>query len=150
MRSLLPDQKLFQFFCFICIWWHCYRNSFELKKVSNGFKIYWNTSLKLLYLKGYKWLLPQNQRVRNAFLVKDGTRHWLSRLTFLKNIKVKGCQCTDYIRKFNFVFWDQWHTSISLSLYSTAWDIHHNRIHWKFWLEKVYQILSYFWKEFLF
>ena len=28
--------------------------------------------MKILYLKGYKWLLCQNQRVRNDFLVIDG------------------------------------------------------------------------------
>ena len=34
--------------------------------------------MKILYLKGYKWLLSQNQQVRNDFLVTDGIRHWLS------------------------------------------------------------------------
>ena len=37
-----------------------------VKKVY-GFKIHWNTSLKILYLKDYKWLLSQNQQVRNNF-----------------------------------------------------------------------------------
>ena len=31
------------------------------------FKIHWNTSMKILYLKGCKWLLSQNQQVRNDF-----------------------------------------------------------------------------------
>ena len=38
-----------------------------MKKVSIGFKIYENTLMKILYLKGYKWLLSQNQRVRKNF-----------------------------------------------------------------------------------
>ena len=33
--------------------------------------------MKTLYLKGYEWLLSQNQQVRNDFLVIVGTRHWL-------------------------------------------------------------------------
>ena len=31
-------------------------------------KIHWNTLLKILYLKGYKWLLSQKQLVRIDFL----------------------------------------------------------------------------------
>ena len=42
------------------------------------FKIYKKISMKILYLKDYKWLLLQNQRVRNDVFVKDGTRHWPS------------------------------------------------------------------------
>ena len=34
--------------------------------------------MKILYLNGYKWLLFQNQQVRNDFLVIDGTRNWQS------------------------------------------------------------------------
>ena len=29
------------------------------------FRIHWNTLMKILYMKGYKWLLSQNQRLRN-------------------------------------------------------------------------------------
>ena len=50
--------------------------------------------MKILYLKGYKWLLSMNQRVRNGFF---GYRRYqaLAKLIkpFLKNIKVKGRQC---------------------------------------------------------
>ena len=53
--------------------------------------------MNFFYLRGYKWLLSQNQRVRNAFLVIDGTRHWLSISNlFSKNLKVKGSQCFGY------------------------------------------------------
>ena len=53
--------------------------------------------MKVLYLKGYNWLLSQNQRVRTDFLVIDGTRHWLNISNrFLKSIKVKGHQRPDY------------------------------------------------------
>ena len=30
--------------------------------------MHWNALMKILYLKGSKWLLSQNQRVRNDFL----------------------------------------------------------------------------------
>ena len=33
--------------------------------------------MKSLYMKGYKWLLPQNQGEK-TFLVLDGTSYWLS------------------------------------------------------------------------
>ena len=54
--------------------------------------------MKILYLKGYKWLLSQNQQVRNDF---SGYR-WYKALAkhikhFLQNIQVKGHQCPDYI-----------------------------------------------------
>ena len=53
--------------------------------------------MKILYLKGYKWLLSQNQQKRKTFLVIEDTRHWLSVPNFFKkNIKVKGRQCPDY------------------------------------------------------
>ena len=49
--------------------------------------------MKILYLKGCKWTLPQNQRVRNDFF---GYRRYeeLAKHTkpFLSN-KVKGRQC---------------------------------------------------------
>ena len=52
--------------------------------------------MKILYLKGYNWLLFQNLRVKNDFLVIDGTRHWLNISNlFRKNIKVKGRQRPD-------------------------------------------------------
>ena len=51
--------------------------------------------MKILYLKGYKWLLSQNQRVRN-----DSFSHRRCE-TLAKHIKrflkkVKGCQWLDY------------------------------------------------------
>ena len=53
--------------------------------------------MKILYLKGYKWLLSQNQRVRNDFF---GYRRYEALAKhmkpFLKNIKVKGSQCPGY------------------------------------------------------
>ena len=52
--------------------------------------------MTILYLKGCKWLLSQNQQVRNDLL---GYRRYeaLAKHTkpFLKNIKVKGRQCPD-------------------------------------------------------
>ena len=53
--------------------------------------------MKILYLKGYKWLLSQNQRVRNNF---SGYRRYEALAKHIKpfrqNIKVKGHQCPDY------------------------------------------------------
>ena len=46
--------------------------------------------MKTLYLKGHKWLLYQNQRVKAAIL---GNIRYEG--PFLKNIKVKGRQCPD-------------------------------------------------------
>ena len=44
--------------------------------------------MKILYLKGYKWLL--------SFFVIDGTRYWLSISNlFIKSIKVKARQSQD-------------------------------------------------------
>ena len=40
---------------------------FRIKKISKDFKIYWNTLMKMLYLEGCKWLLSQNQGVRNYY-----------------------------------------------------------------------------------
>ena len=53
--------------------------------------------MKILYLKDCKWLLSQNQRVRNDFF---GYR-WCEALAkhiklSRKNINVKGRQCADY------------------------------------------------------
>ena len=52
--------------------------------------------MKILYLKGYKWLLLQNQRVRNDF---SGNRRYEALAKhiklFLENIKVKGRQCAN-------------------------------------------------------
>ena len=66
LRNLLSDQNLSRFFLLICIFWHYYRNNFKLKKFL--IKIYSNTLMKILYLKGYKWLWFQNHRARNNFL----------------------------------------------------------------------------------
>ena len=53
--------------------------------------------MQILYLKGYLWLLPQNQRVRNDIF---GCRQYSTLPKHLKikkiNIKVKGRQCPDY------------------------------------------------------
>ena len=38
-----------------------------VKNVFVNFKIDWNTLVKILYLKGYKWLLSQKKRVRIDF-----------------------------------------------------------------------------------
>ena len=52
--------------------------------------------MKSLYMKDYKWFLPQNQGEK-TFLVIDGTSYWLSISDHsLKDMKVKGCQCPDY------------------------------------------------------
>ena len=66
---MLADQNFSWVFCLVWYFWHYFRNSFELKNVSVGFQIYWDTSMKILCLKGYKWLLSQKQRVRNVFFV---------------------------------------------------------------------------------
>ena len=53
--------------------------------------------MKSLYLKGCKWLLSQNQPVRND-LFGYGQDEALAKRSkpFLKNIKVKGRQFRDY------------------------------------------------------
>ena len=51
------------------------------KNVSDEFNTYWKTSMKILYLKGHKWLLSHNQRVRNDFF-----RYWPYE-TLAKHIK---------------------------------------------------------------
>ena len=38
------------------------------KNVFVDFRIHWNTLIKILYLKGYRWLFSQNQRVRIGLL----------------------------------------------------------------------------------
>ena len=57
--------------------------------------------MKILYLKGYKWLLSQNQQVRIDFL---GYRRYeaLAKYIkpFLKNTEVKGGQFPDYYETF--------------------------------------------------
>ena len=69
---------------------HFYRNCFELKKILLILRIYWNTLMKILHLKGYKWLLSHNQRVRNDIF---GYRRYDAPAKhikpFLKNIKSK-------------------------------------------------------------
>ena len=53
--------------------------------------------MKILYLKGYKWLLCQNQQVRNVFF---GYRRYQALAKHIKHyfakIKVKGRQCPGY------------------------------------------------------
>ena len=83
------SATVFSFYLYFLAW---LRNSFEL---TYWFKIYWSTLMKILYLKGYKWLLSQNQRVRN-----DSFSHRRCE-TLAKHIKrflkkVKGCQWLDY------------------------------------------------------
>ena len=51
-------------FSLIYIFWYYYWNSLELKVFV--FKIHWNTLIRVFYLKG-KWLLSQDQQVRNDF-----------------------------------------------------------------------------------
>ena len=56
--------------------------------------------MKILYLKGSKWLLSQNQRVRIEAL---GYRSYEAlakdiKPFFLKNNKVKRHQCPDYYK----------------------------------------------------
>ena len=56
--------------------------------------------MKILYLKGCKWLLSQNQHVRSDFF---GYRRYEALAKHIKpffqtsNIKVNGRQCPDYI-----------------------------------------------------
>ena len=53
--------------------------------------------MKIWYLKGYKCLLSQNQRVRIDFLGYKRYEALAQHINlFLKNIKVKGRQCPDY------------------------------------------------------
>ena len=53
--------------------------------------------MKILYLKGYEWLLSQNQQVGNDFFCYI----WYLALAkhikpvFKKNIKVKGLRCPE-------------------------------------------------------
>ena len=52
--------------------------------------------MKNLYLKGYKWLLSQNQRVRIDSLRYRRCKALAKyKRPFLKKIKVKGRQCPD-------------------------------------------------------
>ena len=60
--------------------------------MSNDFKMDWNTWMKSLYLKGYKWLLSQNQRVRNDFF---GYRRYYTRAKHIKLLK-KTLKCKDF------------------------------------------------------
>ena len=53
--------------------------------------------MEILYLKGYKWLLSQNLRVRNDFFDYRRSKALAKHIKrFLRNIKVKGRQCPDY------------------------------------------------------
>ena len=88
---MLSDQNLTRFFCLVRIFWHYYTNNW---KVFSHFKIFWNSLFQLLYLKGYKWLVSRKQWVRNDFLgYRDGQGYQT-----LKDIKVKGRQCSHYHR----------------------------------------------------
>ena len=49
--------------------------------------------LKFWYLKGYKWLLSQKQRVRSGFF---GYRQYSTLTKRIKPLKVIGRQCPDY------------------------------------------------------
>ena len=54
--------------------------------------------MKILYLKDYKWLVPQTQRVKNdAFGYRQYEALTQHNKLFLKNIKVKERQCPDYL-----------------------------------------------------
>ena len=59
--------------------------------------------MKILYLKGYKSLLSQNQQVRIDFLGYIQYEALAKHIKpFLKNIKVKGCQKTNYFKTSSF------------------------------------------------
>ena len=61
LRNLLSDKNLsFFFFCLLAL----LEKQFWIKNVFIDFRIHWNTLMKILYLKGYKWLLSQIERVR--------------------------------------------------------------------------------------
>ena len=65
-------------------------------------KIHLNTLMKILHLKSYKWLLSQNQQLRIGFLGYRQCGALAKHIKpFVKNIKVKGCQCPDY----NYHYW---------------------------------------------
>ena len=52
--------------------------------------------MKILYLKGYKWLLSQNQRVRNDFFGYrqcEALAKHMKPLNPYENIKLKRRQC---------------------------------------------------------
>ena len=58
--------------------------------------------MKIVYLKGYRWLLSQNQLVRNDFF---GYRQYDALAKHIKpflkkKIKMKRHQCTDYLAKY--------------------------------------------------
>ena len=57
-----------------------------MKNVFIDFRIHWNTLMKILYLKGYKWLLSQNQRVRIDFL---GNRPYEALIKHIKSFLKK-------------------------------------------------------------
>ena len=62
--------------------------------------------MKILYLKGYKWLLSQKQQVRNDFLVVGGTTHrvnlsltlWMPRTT-ASGTEVLGDRAPYHVQK---------------------------------------------------
>ena len=52
--------------------------------------------MKTLYLKGYKWLLSQNQGVRNNFFGYRGYEAMAKHTkTFFENMNVKRRKCLD-------------------------------------------------------
>lgn len=54
--------------------------------------------MKILSLNGYKWLLSQNQRVRNDLFGYRGYKTLAKHIKrfFQKHMNVKGSQCPDY------------------------------------------------------
>ena len=96
-RILLSDQNLSRIFLSYLYFLGLLQKCFESKIFFFDFRIHWNTLMKILYLKGCKWLLSQNQWVRNDFF---GYR-WYEAVAkhiklFITNIKLQRRQCLDY------------------------------------------------------
>ena len=53
--------------------------------------------MKILYLKGYEWLLSQNQQIGNDFFCYIWYLAFAKHIkpVFKKNIKVKGIRCPE-------------------------------------------------------
>ena len=61
--------------------------------------------MKILHLKGCKWFLSQNQRVRNKIFVYRLYEALAKHVNlFYKNINVNGRQCLDYYNGLVFLF----------------------------------------------